>query len=109
VKPAERVYTGQIVGENSRTDDMECNPTKRKKLTNHRSSTKDIAVTLDVPRTMSLELALGWIASDELVEVTPKAIRMRKAILDALQRKRAQKTQMPLARELGASSTMPAA
>ena len=93
VEPMERVYTGQIVGENSRTDDMECNPTKRKHLTNHRSSTKDIAVTIEVPRKMSLEQALGWIAADELVEVTPKAIRMRKAILDALQRKRAQKAQ----------------
>jgi len=109
VEPMEKVYTGQIVGENSRTDDMECNPTKRKHLTNHRSSTKDIAVTLEVPRTMSLEQALGWIAADELVEVTPKSIRIRKAILDALQRRRAQKTQTVVARELGASSIPPPA
>jgi GTP-binding protein len=54
VEPMERVYTGQIVGENSRTDDMECNPTKRKHLTNHRSSTKDIAVTIEVPRSTRL-------------------------------------------------------
>ena len=80
VEPTERVYTGQIVGENSRPDDLACNPTKRKNLTNHRSSTKDIGVTLDVPRKMSLEQAMEWIATDELVEVTPKAIRMRKAI-----------------------------
>jgi GTP-binding protein len=109
VEPMERVYTGQIVGENSRTDDMECNPTKRKHLTNHRSSTKDIAVTIEVPRKMSLEQALGWIAADELVEITPKAIRMRKAILDALQRKRAQKAQTIATQDLGApSNTLPA-
>jgi GTP-binding protein len=109
VEPAERVYNGQIVGENSRPDDMSCNPTKRKNLTNHRSSTKDIGVTLDVPRKMSLEQAMEWIATDELVEVTPKAIRMRKAILDALQRKRAQKTQPIITRGLGAASTPPPA
>jgi GTP-binding protein len=109
VEPMERVYTGQIVGENSRTDDMECNPTKRKHLTNHRSSTKDIAVTIEVPRKMSLEQAMGWIAADELVEITPKAIRMRKAILDALQRRRAQKTQTIVPRELGAPSNPPPA
>ncbi|TFH64720.1 MAG: translational GTPase TypA, partial [Candidatus Zixiibacteriota bacterium] len=107
VEPAERVYNGQIVGENSRPDDMACNPTKRKNLTNHRSSTKDIGVTLDVPRRMSLEQAMEWIATDELVEVTPKAIRMRKAILDALQRKRAQKSQPIIVRGLGAASTPP--
>ena len=88
---------------------MECNPTKRKHLTNHRSSTKDIAVTIEVPHKMSLEQAMGWIAADELVEVTPKAIRIRKAILDALQRRRAQKSQMAPARELDASSIPPAA
>ncbi len=109
VQPAEKVYTGQVVGENSRGDDMECNPTKQKHLTNHRSSTKDIAVAINVPRSMSLEQALGWIAADELVEVTPKAIRMRKAILDALQRKRSQKTQNASAREIGAPPVQPAA
>jgi len=109
VEPAERVYNGQIVGENSRPDDMSCNPTKRKNLTNHRSSTKDIGVTLDVPRKMSLEQAMEWIATDELVEVTPKAIRMRKAILDALQRKRAQKAQPIITRGLGAAATPPPA
>ncbi len=91
VDPTERVYTGQIVGENSRPDDLPCNPTKRKNLTNHRSSTKDIGVALDVPRKMSLEQAMEWIAADELVEVTPKAIRMRKTILNYEQRRRAEK------------------
>jgi GTP-binding protein len=92
IEPAEKVYEGQIVGENSRTQDFTCNPTKRKNLTNHRSSTKDISVTLDVPRKMSLEQAIEWIGPDELVEVTPKSIRMRKAILDSETRKRSQKS-----------------
>jgi GTP-binding protein len=93
IEPTERVYLGQIVGENSRPHDMTCNPTRRKNLTNHRSSTKDIAVALNVPRKMSLEQAMEWIGADELVEVTPKAIRLRKAILDFDQRKRARKTE----------------
>ena len=103
VEPTERVYSGQIVGENSRPDDLPCNPTRRKNLTNHRSSTKDIAAALDVPRQMSLEQAMEWIGTDELVEVTPKSIRMRKAILDSEQRKRAQRIQAGLL--LGLSAT----
>jgi GTP-binding protein len=93
VEPQEKVYVGQIIGENSRPDDLPCNPTKRKNLTNHRSSTKDIGVVLDVPRRMTLEQALEWIDGDELVEVTPKAIRVRKAVLDAEKRKRIEKAQ----------------
>jgi len=108
VEPAERVYIGQIVGENSRPDDLPCNPTKRKNLTNHRSSTKDIAVTLDVPRRMSLEQAMEWIGKDELVEVTPRAIRMRKAILDSGKRKRTQKIQENITPGLGAVPASPA-
>lgn len=91
VEPMEKVYTGQIIGENSRKMDMTCNPTKKKHLTNHRSSTKDIGVKLDVPRKMTLEQAMEWIRDDELVEVTPKSIRVRKAILDFDDRKRAEK------------------
>ncbi len=91
IEPSERVYAGQIVGESSRSHDFTCNPTKRKNQTNHRSSTKDIGVTLNVPRKMSLEQAMEWIGTDELVEVTPKAIRMRKAILDSEDRKRSEK------------------
>ncbi len=93
VEPGDRVYAGQVVGENSRPDDLPCNPTKRKNLTNHRSSTKDIAIGLNVARKMSLEKALDWIGPDELMEVTPKSIRMRKAILDSETRKRLQKSQ----------------
>jgi len=93
IEPAERIYAGQIVGENSRNMDIICNPTKRKHLTNHRSSTKDIGVTLDVPRKMTLEQAMAWIRDDELVEVTPKSIRIRKTILNTDARRRAEKIQ----------------
>jgi GTP-binding protein len=93
VEPTERVYAGQIVGENSRLGDLPCNPTKRKNLTNHRQSTKDIGVVLATPRKMSLEQAIEWINDGELVELTSTAIRMRKAILDGDQRKKAQKLQ----------------
>jgi GTP-binding protein len=109
IDPTERIYAGQIVGENSRPRDLTCNPTKRKNLTNHRSSTKDIAVALDVPRKMSLEQAMEWIGADELVEVTPKAIRMRKAILDTDLRKRAQKTLPGTSQGSGVLPVSPAA
>jgi GTP-binding protein len=85
------VYEGMIVGENSRADDMLCNPTKRKQLGNYRSSTKEIDAGLKVPRPITLESALEWIADDELVEVTPKTVRVRKAILSTEQRKKAEK------------------
>jgi len=91
VSPMERVYEGMIVGENSRRDDMLCNPTKRKQLGNYRSSTKEIDAGLKVPRPLTLESALEWIADDELVEVTPKTVRVRKAILSGEQRKKAEK------------------
>jgi GTP-binding protein len=96
IEPIDKIYTGQIVGENSRNMDLICNPTKRKHLTNHRSSTKDIGVKLDVPLKMTLEQAMGWIRDDELVEVTPKSIRIRKTILDSDARKRAEKKQFSL-------------
>ncbi|MDT8284526.1 MAG: GTP-binding protein, partial [Thermovirgaceae bacterium] len=88
IKPMDRVYEGMIVGENSRPGDMICNPTKKKQMTNHRASTQDQYTKLDVPRTMTLEKAIEWIASDELVEVTPSSIRIRKAILDENDRKK---------------------
>ncbi|MBL3540325.1 translational GTPase TypA [Aminivibrio sp.] len=91
VSPMDKIYAGMIVGENSRPNDMPCNPTKRKQATNHRSSTKDFTVKLDVPRKMGLEKALEWIAEDELVEVTPKSIRLRKIILDDGERRKAAK------------------
>ncbi len=97
VEPMERVYTGQVVGENSRPDDLPCNPTKKKHITNHRSSTKEVDTGLKAVRRLTLELALEWIDDDELVEVTPKSIRVRKAILDSEERKRAEKRQMAMA------------
>lgn len=97
VESQEMVYMGQVVGENTRPVDMPCNPTKKKALTNHRASTKDATVVLDVARKMTLDQALEWISMDELVEVTPKSVRIRKAILDAEARKREQKRQTSLA------------
>ncbi len=96
VEPMQQVYYGQVVGENSRPDDLPCNPTKSKALTNHRAASKDQSVVLDTPRIMTLDQALEWIAEDELVEVTPKSIRMRKAVLDADERKRIDKKRQSL-------------
>jgi len=89
VKPMDKVYAGMIVGESARAGDLPCNPTKRKHVTNHRSSTREVDTGLKTPREQSLDQALEWIASDELVEVTPLSIRVRKAILDATERRRA--------------------
>jgi GTP-binding protein len=80
------VYEGMIVGENSRQDDMDVNVTRQKKLTNMRSSTAEEAIRLTPPRPLNLEQALEFIADDELVEVTPTAIRLRKRILPASRR-----------------------
>src|SRR6266508_468719 len=76
--PGEPVYEGQIVGEHARESDLDVNITKEKKLTNVRSSTADEAVRLTPPRAMNLEQALEWIREDELLEITPKSIRLRK-------------------------------
>ncbi len=108
IEPTEKIYNGQIIGENSRNMDMTCNPTKKKSLTNHRSSTKDIGVKLDVPRKMTLEQAMEWIRDDELVEVTPKTIRMRKTILDFDDRRRAEKKQMALDESTNSLHSRPA-
>jgi len=89
VSPLDKIYAGMIVGEYSRPDDITCNPTKRKKLTNMRSSTKELMTGLKGKRTLTLETAIEWIAADELVEVTPVFIRVRKGILDAEGRKKA--------------------
>ncbi len=89
VAPGEPVYEGMVVGENSRPGDMEVNVTKGKKLTNMRASGSDDNIILEPPRRMSLEDALGYIADDELIEVTPKAFRLRKRLLSASDRKKA--------------------
>ncbi len=88
VAPGDEVYEGMIVGENSRLGDMPVNPTKEKKLTNIRAAHADENVLLKPPRVMTLEIALEYIEDDELVEVTPAKIRLRKATLSSLDRKR---------------------
>ena len=86
-----RVYEGMVIGENAKPDDLEVNPLKSKQLTNIRSSGKDDAIRLTPPRRMSLEQAIAYIDDDEMVEVTPKSIRLRKAILDPHERKKARR------------------
>ena len=93
IEPAQSIYEGMIVGENTRDLDMEVNPCKKKHVTNIRNSTGEEAIRLYTPRIMSLEQALEWINDDELVEVTPKSIRLRKSILDKHQRLRDKKAQ----------------
>jgi GTP-binding protein len=88
VNPGDPVYEGMIVGENSRTNDLDVNIVKEKKLTNMRASTAEEALRLLPPRTYSLEQALEFIRDDELLEVTPRAFRFRKRILSANQRPR---------------------
>jgi GTP-binding protein len=88
INPGDKVYEGMIIGEHSRGNDLDVNPLKAKQLTNIRAAGKDEAVRLTPPRIMSLEQALAYIADDELVEVTPKAIRLRKSLLDPHARKK---------------------
>ena len=88
IGPGDEVYEGMIVGENARSDDMIVNPTKEKKLTNMRASGSDRNILLKPPRQMSLEEALEYIEEDELVEVTPAVIRLRKTLLSEHDRKR---------------------
>jgi len=89
VAPGDEVYEGMIVGENSRSGDMDVNPTKEKKLTNIRAAGSDRNILLKPPRILSLEAALEYIADDELVEITLNSLRLRKIILSQIGRKRA--------------------
>jgi GTP-binding protein len=91
VGPGVEVYEGMIVGESSRSDDMDVNPVKEKKLTNMRASSSDEFVRLTPPRPLSLEQALEFIAEDECVEVTPQSVRLRKAVLPMADRRRIQR------------------
>ncbi|KXK39086.1 MAG: GTP-binding protein TypA/BipA [Candidatus Hinthialibacteria bacterium OLB16] len=88
VGPGEDVYEGQVVGENSREGDMVVNPCKKKQLSNMRASGSDDAVLLTPPRKNSLEQAIEWIGDDEMVEITPLTIRIRKRVLKESDRKR---------------------
>jgi GTP-binding protein len=88
IGPGEMVYPGMIVGEHSRPTDLDVNPLKSKQLTNIRAAGKDDAVLLTPPVRLSLEQALAYIADDELVEVTPRSVRLRKRHLDAGERRR---------------------
>ena len=92
VGAGEKTYQGMIIGENSRQDDLDVNPMKAKQLTNVRASGKDEAIRLTPPRQMSLEQALAYIQDDELVEVTPKSVRLRKALLSPHDRKKAERS-----------------
>ena len=89
IGPGEKVYSGMVIGSCSRAEDIELNVCKKKHLTNTRSSSADEALTLVPPRILSLEQALDFIDTDELLEVTPESLRIRKRILDPLERKRA--------------------
>jgi GTP-binding protein len=88
VKPGDPVYDGMLIGENSRPGDMDVNPTKEKKLTNMRSKSSDENIQLEPPREMTLEGALEYIEEDELIEITPAAVRLRKHSLNAIDRRR---------------------
>ncbi len=89
VSPGDAVYEGMIVGENSRTGDMDVNVTREKKLTNMRTTASDEMIRLEPPREVTLELALEYIEEDEWIEVTPAAVRLRKRALDAIERRKA--------------------
>ncbi|UZE49619.1 translational GTPase TypA [Rhodopseudomonas sp. P2A-2r] len=97
IEPGWKVYKGMIIGEHTRENDLELNVLKGKQLSNIRTTSKDEAVRLTPPIRMTLEKALAYIESDELVEITPKSIRLRKKHLDANERKRAEKTKEVIA------------
>jgi GTP-binding protein len=89
IEPGAQIYQGMIVGAHTRGNDLDVNPAKGKQLTNIRTTAKDEAVRLTPPQIMSLEQAIAYLGEDELVEVTPKSIRLRKRLLDPNDRKRA--------------------
>ena len=91
VSPGEEVYGGMIVGENARPGDLDVNVAKEKKLTNMRAAGSDESIKLEPPRRITLEVALEFIEDDELVEITPDAVRLRKTVLDQNMRKKAAK------------------
>jgi GTP-binding protein len=88
IEPGTRVYQGMVIGEHARDNDLDVNALRAKQLTNFRAAGKDEAVRLTPPRILTLEQAIAYIGDDELVEVTPKSIRLRKRWLDPNDRKR---------------------
>ena len=88
INPQTKVYVGMVIGEHSRDNDLDVNPIKSKHLTNMRASGSDDAIKLVPPRELTLERALEWIEDDEILEITPLNIRIRKKYLDPTQRKR---------------------
>ena len=92
IGPGEPVYCGMVIGEHNKGDDLDVNPLKAKQLTNFRASGKEDSVDLTPPQRKTLEKALAYIEDDELVEVTPQSIRLRKRYLDPHERKRASKS-----------------
>lgn len=93
VKPGDPVYVGQIVGENSRDNDLGVNVVKAKQLSNVRESNKEATVVLKASRTITLEAALEYIEDDEYVEITPQSVRLRKKMLNESDRKRADRAE----------------
>jgi GTP-binding protein len=94
IDPNEQIYAGQVIGENTRQDDLVVNVTKTKKLTNMRSSGADDKTLVTPATKFSLEEAMEYIKSDEYIEVTPESIRLRKIILNEHERKRLRKTEV---------------
>ena len=92
IVPGAAIYQGMIIGEHNRENDLEVNALKAKQLTNIRTTSKDEAIRLTTPRVMTLEQAIAYIQDEELVEVTPKSIRLRKKLLDPNERKRASRS-----------------
>ncbi len=88
ISPQDKVYNGMVIGESARPGDLEVNPLKGKQLTNMRTSGADDAIKLITPRKMSLENAMEWIEDDELIEITPESIRIRKKALDPIERRK---------------------
>ena len=96
VSPQTKVYAGMVIGEHTRENDLDVNPVKAKQQSNVRSSGADEAIKIIPPRIMNLEHALEWIEDDELVEVTPENIRIRKKYLNPADRRRAQRDKKAL-------------
>jgi len=86
VGPGESVYEGMVIGENSRPEDLDVNPTEEKHLTNMRSSTADVLVRLQAHHRLTLDEALEFVREDECIEVTPSSVRVRKVVLPKVQR-----------------------